>query len=634
MNLLNNDYYLDLKTEAINLFVENIIKQHIEDDNIHFPWEKVEALIKATAGITKNTIYRLPLYQNNQDFGISKLKQIITDCPKNLNRYNLIFEFCIPASEVLNSNSGIDISNDPNATNYYKNILKLSPDDISSTTKKGPTELNEIYLSKNIEDSNFSFDTFYGGNLIIYGNSYFFVDDISNPNVFDEEADEYTTTQTLKYLQQQIIKSSTPSSDQKIITLKGRGINAKYSVLSLRNNFNDCYIFNLKIENNLIAGTNINYGDYDFPEFNDIIIYWPMNKNFVPQIINTDYLNSAQQYILQSQSVIISGVVNNDETNIELQNISAPIMNTSLNKETDGSSYPGYLWLDKRPIDGDTESKIQSNDLKNIIYNKTGKNPNTTIIVWAYQTDRDSHNNPFLSDYNCDTKKGLYISHEVLKKNFEDFTNNTEDTQETFLTDFSKIEDIAINNWIMYVYEFQHAGGTIPTDRAPWTTSKWQIPPEEGKMRINISAYYRKKGSSITENILLLPTLSNLTYGRLNEFDIPIIEDTTNLNFFGCKYANILNSVNPLDGWALWNGAARNIIIFNKFLNGNQLRNLYNKFIYEYYEWAEFGEYEVIKSINKNSYLGSLYAYNTKNLNIESCIFKQNIKTLNDITFS
>ena len=634
MNLLNNDYYLDLKTEAINLFVENIIKQHIEDDNIHFPWENVEALIKATAGITKNTIYRLPLYQNNQTFGISKLKQIITDCPKNLNRYNLIFEFCIPASEVLNSNSGIDISNDPNATNYYKNILKLSPDDISSTTKKGPTELNEIYLSKNIEDSNFSFDTFYGGNLIIYGNSYFFVDDISNSNVFDEEADEYTTTQTLKYLQQQIIKSSTPSSDQKIITLKGRGINAKYSVLSLRNNFNDCYIFNLKIENNLIAGTNINYGDYDFPEFNDIIIYWPMNKNFVPQIINTDYLNSAQQYILQSQSVIISGVVNNDETNIELQNISAPIMNTSLNKETDGSSYPGYLWLDKRPIDGDTESKIQSNDLKNIIYNKTGKNPNTTIIVWAYQTDRDSHNNPFLSDYNCDTKKGLYISHEVLKKNFEDFTNNTEDTQETFLTDFSKIEDIAINNWIMYVYEFQHSGGTIPTDRAPWTTPKWQIPPEEGKMRINISAYYRKKGSSTTENILLLPTLSNLTYGRLNEFDIPIIEDTTNLNFFGCKYANILNSVNPLDGWALWNGAARNIIIFNKFLNGNQLRNLYNKFIYEYYEWAEFGEYEVIKSINKNSYLGSLYAYNTKNLNIESCIFKQNIKTLNDITFS
>lgn len=541
-----------------------------------------------------------------------------------------MFEFCIPVSEAINS---LNLSKNESDSNYYKNVLKLSPDDISSITKDGPTELNERYLTKDIQDSNFSFDTFYGGNLIIYGNTYFFIDDIENPNIFDQEADEYTTTQTLKYVQQQIIKSVTPSSDQKMITLQGRGINAKYSVLSLRNNFNDCYVFNLKIENTLKDGDKINYNDYNFPEFNDIIIYWPMNKNFVPQIINTDYLNESEQYILQSQSTLISNVNVDGNINPKLQNVSAPIMNTTLNKPTNDLSYPGYLWLDKRQSDGDIEAKTQSNDLKNIIYNKTGKNPNTTIIFWGYQTISDSHNNPFLSDYNCDTKKGLYISHEIIKKNFENFVDTTEDTNETFLTDFSKIEDIALNNWVMYVFEFQHNGGEIPTDRAPWTTTAWKLPPKEGQMRINIRAYYREKGNDTTKNILLLPTQSNLNYNKLNEFEIPIIEETTNLNFFGCKYANILNSVNPLDGWALWNGAARNILVFNKFLAEAQLTNLYNKFIDEFYEWAEFGEFEVIKSLNENSYLGSLYAYNTKNLNIESCSFIQNIKNLNTIDF-
>lgn len=629
MNLLNNDYYLDLKTEAINLSVENVIKQHIEDDNIHFPWEKVEALIKATAGITKNTVYRLPLYQNNQTFGISKLKQIITDCPKNLNRYNLIFEFCIPASEAI---LPLGLSIDSEKENYYKNKLKLSPDDIDNNTKISPERLNQIYLTKDIKDSNFSFDTFYGGNLIIYGNTYFFIDDISNPEIFNVEASEYVTTQTLKHLQKQIINATTPTSNQKIITLKGRGINAKYSVLSLRNNFNDCYVFNLKIENTLKDGDIINYNDYDFPEFNDIIIYWPMNKNLIPQIINTDYLNENEQYILQSQSIMITNVLTTENIDPALKSIQAPIMNTIDNEKVDGITYPGYMWLDKRPIDGDTESKIQSNDIKNIIYNKTGKNPNTTIIVWGYQTERDSHNNPFLSDYNCDTKQGLYISHEVIKRNFEDFTNNSPDAKETFLTDFSKIEDDVLNNWVMYVYEFQHAGGE-PPKHLPWTNSAWSNSPVTDKMRINVRAVFRKKGENQIQSVLLLPTESNLAHGTLNEFEIPLIEETTNLNFFGCKYANILNSVNPLDGWALWNGAARNIIMFNKFLSEAQLINLYSKLINEYYEWAEFGEYEVIKKLNQNSYLGSLYAYNTRNLNVEGCIFTQNIKTLNNIKF-
>lgn len=101
LNLLNNDYYLDLKTTAINKILDGNLFTHISDTNIHFPWEKVEELFKNTIGLTKSTIVRIPIYKNEQDFGLSKIKQIISDIPRNLNNYTLVIEFCIPVSEAI-----------------------------------------------------------------------------------------------------------------------------------------------------------------------------------------------------------------------------------------------------------------------------------------------------------------------------------------------------------------------------------------------------------------------------------------------------------------------------------------------------------------------------------------------------
>ena len=45
LNLLKNDYYLDLKTEAINKYIEKYVGPHIDDPSIHISRPDIEQYI-------------------------------------------------------------------------------------------------------------------------------------------------------------------------------------------------------------------------------------------------------------------------------------------------------------------------------------------------------------------------------------------------------------------------------------------------------------------------------------------------------------------------------------------------------------------------------------------------------------
>ena len=107
---------------------------------------------------------------------------------------------------------------------------------------------------------------------------------------------------------------------------------------------------------------------------------------------------------------------------------------------------------------------------------------------------------------------------------------------------------------------------------SPWL--EYEEPPLPGNMRINVRAFWNNKETNEITSALLLPTKDNIDSNTSIDFNIPIYDTTTNINFFGCQFnANNGNSNN--NGWKLWNGYARNILIFNKFLNKNQLLNLF-----------------------------------------------------------
>jgi hypothetical protein len=129
---LNNDYYLDLKTEALNQYIENNITSHVDDKEIHFTWSSIVKLITDNLGTTKNNVYKLPLYQNNQKYGLSLIKETIRKCPRNLNQYITVFEFCIPVSEVIGK--------------MTKNFVLLTRENYKQYLKLDTTQINSDEL--------------------------------------------------------------------------------------------------------------------------------------------------------------------------------------------------------------------------------------------------------------------------------------------------------------------------------------------------------------------------------------------------------------------------------------------------------------------------------------------------------
>ena len=184
LNLLNNDYYLDLKTESINKYLEETIDTHVGDTSIHFSWSDVINLLGDNVGLSKHAIFRLPIYTFDKKYSVTYLKQLIEKCPKNLNKYVALFEFCIPVSEVIgkcvaDTNSTttptpvIQITAD-----NYKEFLKLSADDVNASNKFAPNDTFYTYssikdatnntnnpespvtLELDLGDTSFSFDNF------------------------------------------------------------------------------------------------------------------------------------------------------------------------------------------------------------------------------------------------------------------------------------------------------------------------------------------------------------------------------------------------------------------------------------------------------------------------------------------
>ena len=103
---------MDLKSEAINKYLENNIEEHIMDTSIHFPFSQVDTLVTKLVGLTKSTIVRIPTYVPGEEVDIGYVKDIIKKMPKNLGGYSLIFEFCVPVSKMFISNERQVINTD------------------------------------------------------------------------------------------------------------------------------------------------------------------------------------------------------------------------------------------------------------------------------------------------------------------------------------------------------------------------------------------------------------------------------------------------------------------------------------------------------------------------------------------
>lgn len=615
---------------------------------------------------------RIPVYSNTQ-LTISELKNIVANTPKNLNNNTLVFQFCIPASVAVQNAyklSGIpgfqsDITMDsPSSSTFYMNKLALTFADYQSQkqfrlnnsrkNKLLPQDIqNPQLLTIDLERYNLSFNYFYGGDVIVWGNNKWFINDIQlhksdtsdvisavvNKNLILKEVIGYEISQTLKYLQNNIINCKTPTQSQQLLTVKSNSFNINYSALSFRNNYTDTYLYNMKIENTLSANTIIYIKQYDQVQYNDIIAYWTLEKDGTPQILNKEYLGITEKFQLQSKNAKYE-FVNPVTLSTEITgDISTVMLNTQKNEDQFGILYPGFLYFDKLSEDGNIYEKTQSNIIKNILYNKDGKTPNVTLAVWCYQhNDLDNTNNPIISDYDFSTLSGIYVSPDMIKMRQSLSNISTNDIWNTIPTQFINNYAELLDKWVLYFYEFQHTNAMQPgwinkiKENGGISLNEQLLKnPIPGKMRINVHVVYRNKEGKVIHR-LLLPTRQNFIQQDtdVTSFNIPGIDPLKNVVIGGVKIWDV-NSSTPTDGYALWNGRLRNILLLNTFLSHDQMCNMYINSIHTYYNWAEIGEYQIVSKIDKYSFLGSVYTYNTRNINVEGCILKQNIKTLEDI---
>lgn len=169
------------------------------------------------------------------------------------------------------------------------------------------------------------------------------------------------------------------------------------------------------------------------------------------------------------------------------------------------------------------------------------------------------------------------------------FTNQFLDENKnlSFESSFTIEKQNLIDNWVMYVYDFQHSEvDPLTINRVPYTIESFKTKIDEGNMRINIYAYYRDHNTSDIVSTMLLPSIPKdnkdndstvLTSGNICEFPIPVPSDGKNYNPFFIATCPYLNADTNEINWYDFNGNMRNILVFDKILTNTELERLFDK---------------------------------------------------------
>ena len=266
-------------------------------------------------------------------------------------------------------------------------------------------------------------------------------------------------------------------------------------------------------------------------------------------------------------------------------------------------------------------------------------------MFWANLTDYNTHS-PLLVDGNINTDehrtKGLYLYLDqflIADPAYPDKAAYQSSHQEYFNDKTNDPSNSYYNRWSLYVLEFQHTNTTL-ADREPYKKAFYRN-IENGYTRLNMTVYWNKSttktGVKPNTKLLLYPNLT--TYESATsatdlinaglQFKMNGLYSSNNvLRFFANQIIPSKNdSTTSISYFDFFSGSVRNMLLFNKFLS---LKEIYA--IFEQgpgtmaYDWYDIGEYDIIKTLSKNNYFGTVYAHNVKQLNMINNNFIQKLK--------
>lgn len=389
---------MDLKTEAINKYIEEHLSTHMSDTSIHFNWDRVSKYVENTlviAGLTCNTTKILPIRPfGDKNTNIYEIINIIKNTPKNLNGNTLIFAFSLLASDLkgFNINPTNDLTDFILDENTIKDLKILARDfknpdkpNIWSIYTTGPhTQLAEL-LTLELNNTFLNFENFYNGTLKIVGNTFFIIDDLNHNLSYYESIQQTNEFNELLTDEFEIKSKTQPAST--LVTIKSNGLNGYGTTLRLADLVCNTQLFNLMIENSFTED------DKDTVKLSDGIFIEDTH------VCSEIYLDSAEPDVYYNNN--LSNALKNNETFLKL-NYPSALVNTT------------YMGLDvlapEFNINKDNQGiKVLNDAIQRIIYN-TSPDVDTTkgasIVVWgkfsekAYNTT--GFTNSMFSDYTND----------------------------------------------------------------------------------------------------------------------------------------------------------------------------------------------------------------------------------------
>lgn len=585
LNLLNNDYYLQIKTAAINNYIQQNVISHIFNQDLHVSWSRIESILEKINIATQDAIYYVPVTYNNVPLTYSAINTIISKIPKNLNGHTIVLYFCHAVS--------------------------------TNTTSINASIKDKIDL----ENNGLSFQNFIAGQLVLFSNTN---KKIVLPNqsdisiLYNLQAKEDEAQKIFSNIQAFLNNDSLDTMPQ-ALTISSTGLNKSFSTLSFINCQANIYMVNLKIENTL------KNSDWDnisttiaeitaLPAKNYLLNFYSCSVVENSKILyNNEYLNTDFLYNNLEYSLYCNGgaIAASDITSTGIS-INSPAYRNSINV------IPQYFTFDAI-ID---QSQLTTNEIRKYIYDWNDKKQNFTITFIGCLSGQLANytNSPIFSDYNLDTDNGLYV---YLNKIYKSSVATSSDIAE-YYTSFQQNYNNIIDKFGLYAIQFVHnaqgEGNTLLS-----AFQNIQIQPN--KMRVNVLFYPFNASASPR---ILSPNSTTIKY--VNEShtgaQLSAYLNTVNYEFNKIKQSDItvdhslklfahhrINSHASLSCWDYYSGKVKNICLFRKILTHQQLKALALQQFEDSYQLLTGAEKTTVKSITKESYVGALYLKNNNNVN-------------------
>lgn len=612
LHLLNNDYYLDIKTQAINKYIEENLVTHITNQDVHVPWSRIQQLLSSYNLLDKDTIYYIPIIFNNTKLSASEINDIIAKIPKNINGFTVVLYFCKAGT-----------------ANYLNDI----------TNKLAINNINNNLL--NLNNKSINIESFNGGDVIIYSDSSEFIELEGYQTIDQLKANTMLNRNIFNNIQEIINRNTFDSSNSNRLTISSTGINQNYSTLCIKNCSANVYLINMTIKNNISNWSDISKLVIDatlLPSNDDVLLYYQLNymnsNNTIPYVesyLNKQMLNKNATYYLNITNKIDQDCFGN----IDSFNKGGGVNINNINYINSKPEQPQYFLFDNPSLN----NYSVSNEIRELLYDwKKIKNNYTIMFLGKINQELFSNNQPIFADYNNIGKEfGLYV---YLNKIFATSQEIIDRSQ--YITEFNSNYNSIIGKNGMFVIQFVHSAinytSSIPGNIASTPITK-DVEKNKEYMRINIIFYPIPDNLDediskypdpfiLSPNISTINSIAQLTNNSDKElkfintnyqFEKPLIQNYQNNNIPIKLFANKrLNNITDksLKAWDYYSGYVKNLLFFNKILTKNEILNLIKEGKANSFDWVSSIEKNIINKITTDSFIGTIYVNNSNNVNL------------------